>query len=112
MSEQDAQRAFQLTAHIARELTECPDLLDAALKGITSGMSGAIALANARASLKDQATLAIMALTNGRVGKELRETLLARVVASIHPMNACGYERGYLDQHNEARATTIVEGAE
>lgn len=94
---------YEIAAYISRALSENPGLLSSALRGITQGMEGALAKANEQAALKDQATLAVMALTNGRVGKDLRETLLAKVVAAIHPANACGFERGYIDQHATLR---------
>lgn len=99
-----AERASALAGSISNELASDPRLLSAALEGITTGMSRAIEIANARASLKDQATLAVMALSKGRVSADLRTTLLERVVAAIDPANACGYEKGYIAEHKVALA--------
>lgn len=95
--------ADRLTGSISNALAANPDLLHAALLGVSQGMARALRVEQQRASIADKATLAAMALAQGRVGKDLRETLLARVAAAIHPQNQCGYERGYIDQHNAAR---------
>lgn len=91
--------ADEFAALVARVLAEHPDWLPPVLTAVSRGMSRALARAEERAALKDQATLAAMALAKGRVGKDLKETLLARVAAAINPINQCGYERGYIDQY-------------
>jgi hypothetical protein len=85
---------------ISAVLEHEPDWLDAALRGIASGMSRAIRKADERAALKGMAALSAMALANKtRIGPELRATFEASIVAAIHPENQCGYERGYIDNY-------------
>lgn len=94
----------ELANLIAMTLASNPEYLANALEGVTIGMAGAVRKAEQRGALKDQATLAAMALSSGRVGKELRETLLARVAAAINPTNQCEYERGYIDQYAKVQS--------
>ncbi len=92
--------ASDLRRTIATALADNPSWLPETLAGVTHGMERAIQKVNERAALKDMATLSALALLRGgRFAPELRETLLARVTAAIHPANQCGYERGMIDAH-------------
>lgn len=80
-------------------LASHPEYLAAALAAISDGMNEALRSAHVQRSISDQAALAAMGLAKGRLTPELRELLIARVVAAIHPQNKCELERGYIDQH-------------
>lgn len=88
---------------IAATLAENPSYLPSALDGISAGMAEAIRIADAKKAVSDQAMLSMAALAKGRVGDDLREVLLAKIVAAIHPENQSGVERGYIDKYKDAK---------
>lgn len=89
------ERAFY--ASIRQSLRAHPTWLRTALSAFADGMADALAEATERASLKDAAMLAALALCDTkRVSPQLRQTLMDTIGRGISPTCASDIERRFL----------------